>query len=142
MSESFEKKCEEIKKKFAPLSTEKKYQELMEMGRSLPPFPHTLKTSDRLVSGCQSTLYLSTRFENGKCFFEADGDALISKGLAALLIFVYSGETPETILKCPPHFIGEIGIGASLSPNRSNGLAQIHLKMQQDALKIVLIAQK
>src|SRR3990167_5556407 len=88
MSETFEKKCSEIKKKFALLTQELKYQELIKMGRNLPPFPKELKTEAQIVQGCQSTLYLHTFFEKGKCFFQADADALISKGLAALLIAV------------------------------------------------------
>ena len=131
----FEKKCQAIQETFASLDAEARYKVLIELGRGLPPFPNEFKTPERQVLGCQSILYLYTAFENGKCFFQADADALISKGLAALLIAAYSGETPETILTCPPHFIGKIGIGASLSPNRSNGLVQIHLKMKQDSLK-------
>lgn len=135
MSETFQKKCAEIKKNFMSLNAEARYQELMKMGKSLPPFPNELKTAAHIVQGCQSILYLHMKFEDGKCFFDADADALISKGLAALLIAVYSGESPETILKCPPDFIGELGIGASLSPMRSNGLAQIYLRMKQEAIK-------
>ena len=136
MDKMFEKKCEEIKKKFEPLSLEQRYQTLMEMGRALPPFPEELKTPDRIVKGCQSILYLNGTLKDGKIYFEAHADALISAGLAALLIAAYSGETPETILKCPPTFISELGIATSLSPGRSNGLAHIHLRMKQDALKI------
>jgi cysteine desulfuration protein SufE len=139
MSEIFQKKCAELKKKFAPLSTEERYRALMEMGRSLPFFHPDLKTPDRLVHGCQSLLYLHATGSDGKLFFEAHSDALISAGLAALLIAVYSGESPETILKCPPTFISELGIAATLSPNRSNGLSQIHLRMQQEALKALYI---
>ncbi len=138
MGEVFQKKCEELKKKFAALSPELRYQALIEMGKRLPAFPKELKTEDRIVQGCQSLLYLQATVEEGKCFFEAEADALISKGLAALLIAVYSGEEPETILKCPPNFIGELGIGASLSPSRSNGLSQIYLRMKQEALKTFL----
>lgn len=138
MSEIFGKKCNEIKEKFANQSIEMRYATLIELGKTLSPLPKELQTTDNLVPGCQSILYLHTSFENGKCFFQATSDALISKGLAALLIAAYSGESPETILKFPPNFIGEIGIGASLSPNRSNGLAQIHLKMKRDALKFFL----
>ena len=138
MNEEFEKKCLEIKEKFAPLSPELRMQELIRMGRNLPLFPKEWKTEERKVEGCQSALYLAIRVQNGNCFFDADGDALISKGLAALMIAVYSGETAETILKCPPLFIEELGIGANLSPHRSNGLAQIHLKMKRDALKTLL----
>lgn len=134
MSESFQKKCEELKKFFAPQSTEERYKTLIEMGRKLPPYPEQHKTVDRIVPGCQSTLYLRATLKDGKLFFEAHSDALISAGLAALLINVYSGETPETILKCPPSFIQELGINSSLSLNRSNGLANIHLKMKQQAL--------
>jgi cysteine desulfuration protein SufE len=135
MSETFQKKCGQIKKNFAHLSADARYQELMKMGKDLPVFPKEKKTPAHIVQGCQSILYLHTKFENGKCFFEADADALISKGLAALLIAVYSGESPETILKYPPDFIGELGIGASLSPMRSNGLAQIYLRMKQEVIK-------
>lgn len=126
---------ERLKKIFAPLTKEERYAALIEMGRSLPPFPEELKTADRLVKGCQSILYLAARYEDGKLFFQASADALISKGLAALLIAVYSGESPEAILTCPPGFIAELGLAESLSPNRSNGLAQIHLKMKQEAVK-------
>jgi cysteine desulfuration protein SufE len=135
MDETFKKKCEEIKKKFAPLSTEERYQLLMEMGRQLPPFPENLKTPEKIVRGCQSLLYLHTTIQGSKLYFLVSSDALISAGLAALLVAVYSGETAETILKCPPDFISELGITASLSPSRSNGLAQIHLRMKQEALK-------
>lgn len=135
MKENFEKKVAEIKKIFAPLSTEQKYLKLIEMGRSLPPFPPEQKTNERLVRGCQSELYLDAEFREGKLFFHAHSDALISAGLAALLIAAYSGEAPETILTSPPTFLTELGITASLSPSRSNGLAHIHLRMKQEALQ-------
>jgi cysteine desulfuration protein SufE len=138
MNETFQKKCGEIKKKFTPLTQEERYHLLMDMGRELPPFPDLLKTPDRIVRGCQSTLYLNTTTQNGKIFFEVHSDALISAGLAALLIAAYSGESAETILKCPPDFIAELGITASLSLNRSNGLAHIHLRMKQEALKSLI----
>lgn len=140
MNETFLKKCNEIKKNFTTLTTEMRYQLLMDMGRNLPPYPAELKTPDRIVRGCQSILYLNTTSRDGKIFFEAHADALISAGLAALLIAAYSGESAETILKCPPDFISELGIAASLSLNRSNGLAHIHLRMKQDALKSLLPA--
>lgn len=138
MSETFKKKCEEIRKKFQLLPAEERYRELIRMGQSLPLFPSEFKTPDRVVRGCQSTLYLVLIQENGKCFFQADSEALISKGLAALLISVYSGETSEIILKHPPEFITQIGITASLSPMRANGLSQIYLRMKQEALKTFL----
>lgn len=138
MPDSFQKKCDQIKKIFAPQSTEERYKTLIDLGRKLPPFSENHKTADQIVPGCQSTLYLYAFFEEGKLFFEAYSDALISAGLAALLIAVYSGETPETILKSSPDFIRELGIHSSLSINRSNGLANIYLKIKQEALKILV----
>lgn len=138
MTESFNENLCRIKQIFAPLDAEGKYRALIDLGRKLDPYPETLKTPDRIVKGCQSTLYLSTHFEGGKLHFSASCDALISAGLAALLILAYSGEPPETILKRPPAFLSELGIADSLSPNRSNGLYQIHLRMKQEALKHLL----
>ncbi len=139
MGDIFEKKCEKLKKIFEPLSLEERYQTLMEMGRKLPPFPEEWKTADKVVSGCQSVLYLNAILREDKLFFYTYTDALISAGLAALLIEIYSGELPDTILTRPPTFIAELGLSASLSPSRSNGLANIHLRMKQEALKTYLI---
>ena len=75
---------------------------------------------------------------NDKIIFEAESDALISAGLAALLTQVYSGETPEVILKCPPSYIEELGINSSLTPNRASGLYSMHLQMKQEALKLLV----
>lgn len=80
-------------------------------------------------------MYLRSFYDNGIIVFEAASDALISAGLAALLIQVYSNETPEAILKCPPTFLESTGLSASLTPSRANGLYSIHLRMKQDALK-------
>lgn len=96
------------------------------------------KTPENIVKGCQSTVYLHSYREGDKIFFETEADALISAGLAALLVMVYSGETAETILKCPPTFLDELGITASLTPSRANGLHSMHLRMKQDALKWLL----
>jgi len=135
MTDSFKEKTTAIKNIFAPLSIEQRYQKLIEMGRELPPFPEECKTPDRIVSGCQSSLYLLCILSDGKLFFKAYSDALISAGLSAILIQAYSGEDPETILTTPPDFIKELGIAATLSANRSNGLAHIHLKIKQEALQ-------
>lgn len=140
MSNTFQKKSEEIRQKFLSLpSAEARYSALIELGKALKPYPESLKTADRIVKGCQSTLYLAASLEEGKIFFSASSDALISAGLAALLLSVYNGESPETILTCPPTFLSEIGIMASLSLNRSNGLAHIHLRMKQLALQFLTL---
>lgn len=139
MSETFQKKSDAIKKVFTKLASEEdRYKALIELGRRLPPLAPELKIPENLVSGCQSNLYLSSRLIDGLMVFEAASDALISSGLAALLLSVYSGESPETILKEPPQFLSDLGIHASLSPNRSNGLAHIHLRMKKDTLKYLV----
>lgn len=128
-----------IKNIFIACPTEEaKYHKIMEMGRQLAPLQPIYKVQENIVKGCQSTMYLHSEWVDGKVIFEAESDALISAGLAAILIKVYSQETPETILKCPPTYLEELGISASLTPNRANGLYSIHLRMKQDALKLML----
>jgi cysteine desulfuration protein SufE len=90
------------------------------------------------VPGCQSVLYLHTHFQDGKLFFAAHSEALISAGLAALLIAIYTDSSPETILLNPPVFLQEIGLLASLSPSRSNGFASIYHRMRQEAMKKIV----
>lgn len=136
MTPSLEEKIAAVRKLFPPTATpEERYSALIEMGRKLPPLSPDYKIPENRVSGCQSLLYLRSRIENGKIFFEAASDALISAGLAALLLSVYNGEPPETLLRHTPSFLSETRIADSLSPNRSNGLSNIHLKMKQEALK-------
>lgn len=118
-------------------SAEEIYQKLIEIGKSLPAMDETCKIEKHIVQGCQSTLYLTTRLENDKLFFCASSEALISAGLAFLLVAVYSDETPETVLKCPPLFIQDIGLNTALTPGRSNGLASMYLRMKQEALFIL-----
>lgn len=142
MFESCLKKQQQVKDLFASCpSEEKKYEKIIELGRALPPISLQEKIPENLVQGCQSTMYLKSTLENGKVSFTADSDALISAGLAAVLLQVYEGETPETILKCPPDYLEELGISASLTPNRANGLYSIHLRMKQDALKLFMQQQ-
>ena len=111
-----------------------KYCLLMEMGGRLPGISPLKKTEDNRVSGCQSRLYLTAELKEGKIFFSAEADALISAGLAALLIEVYSGEAPLTVLSRPPLFLETLGIHSSLSPNRAHGVLQIYLQMKRLAL--------
>lgn len=119
-------------------SQESKYEKIIEIGREHPALSAQYKIPENIVKGCQSTVYLRSYLESGVVIFEAESDALISAGLAALLVQVYSGESPETILKCPPAYLSELGITASLTPSRANGLHSIHLRMKQDALKWIL----
>lgn len=136
-------KQDEIKQLFSLCQNqETKYQKIIEMGRELPRLSAQDKIPENIVKGCQSTVYLHASMEEGKIFFQAESDALISAGLAALLVRVYSGESPEAILKCPPTYLDELGIAASLTPSRANGLYSIHLKMKQEALRWMLRANK
>lgn len=119
-------------------TNEAKYQKIIEIGKTLPLLPSELRTEANLVRGCQSLLYLKTFLTNGLLHFQVYSEALISAGLAQLLIQIYQGERPETLLKCPPTFLEEIGIQASLTPGRSNGLFSLYLRMKQDALKFIV----
>lgn len=132
-------KQKELKKLFSPLSApEQKYQRIIEMGRSLPPYPSIYKQPENLVSGCQSIMHLyACLSERGTVIFIADSEALISRGLAALLIAIYNDERPEVILACPPSCFEEIGIQANLSPSRSQGLGSLYFKMKQEAVKFL-----
>jgi cysteine desulfuration protein SufE len=133
------RKQEEIKKIFSTnKESDEKYHKIIELGRLLPKMDGIFKTEENIVKGCQSVMYLRSHLNDGKLAFEADSDALISLGLAAILIFIYSDETPETVLKCPPNCLEELGLSSALSPNRANGLYSIHLKMKQDALRLLL----
>lgn len=128
-----------LKKTFDKCHTpDERYLKIMELGKQLPKIDPLHKIESNIVKGCQSTMYMRTFSEDGKLFFQADSDALISLGLAALLVYIYSGETAETILKCPPKCLEELGISALLSPSRANGLYSIHLRMKQEALTALM----
>ena len=116
-----------IKEIFYSLSPEEKYEKIIEMGRAMLPLPDSARVPENLVQGCQSVMYLEATFKDGVVFFNADSEALISKGLAAILIEVYSGQPPEALIKEPPVFLKDIGL--NLSPARSNGLASLYRKM-------------
>ncbi len=130
------KNQEKVKALFASCdSEESKYKKIIELGRGLGHLSTGEKCEENLVKGCQSRMYLFSKMKDGLLFFEAESDALISAGLAYLLIEVYSGEKPEIILTTPPTYLEELGIGDSLTPNRASGLYSIHLRMKQEALK-------
>ena len=139
MFESCLEKQEKVKGLFAGCRTaEQTYAKLIELGRALPPLSETEKTDEHLVKGCQSRVYLTSEWSDGKVIFAAESDALISSGLVALLIHAYSGEPPEAILKCPPDYLDALGIRGSLTPNRANGLYNMHLKIKQEALHLFM----
>lgn len=139
MFDSCLEKQRQIKEVFlACPSEEAKYEKIIEFGRKQAPLSAAYKIPDNLVKGCQSQMYLHSSWSGDNVIFEAESDALMSAGLASLLVEVYSGETPEVILKCPPTYLDEIGISASLTPNRASGLYSMHLRMKQEALKMLV----
>ncbi len=101
---------------------QQRYEYVIELGKSLPEMPAENKTDDKLIKGCQSQVWLNARVEDGKLYFEADSDAILPKGIAAMLMHIYSGQPIEDILKSNADFIQKIGLQEFLSPTRANGL--------------------
>lgn len=99
-----------------------KYQYLIDLGKNLPKFDLKNKVDSNLIKGCQSKVWLSSSFKDNIVIFEADSDAIISKGIISLLIRVFSGHTPEEILNSKIDFIEKIGLNTHLSQTRANGL--------------------
>ena len=102
-----------------------KYEYLIELGKSLKEYPEDRKTDDRLVKGCQSRVWIDFSIENGRIFFNADSDAIITKGIISLLVRIYSGRTPEEILSSDFLVVERIGLKENLSPTRANGLVSM-----------------
>lgn len=99
-----------------------RYALLIDMGKSLPKLEDDEKSEKLLIKGCQSRVWIKAELREGRVYFRADSDAVITKGLAALLLQVFSGQTPQTILDTPVDFLDQIGLKEHLSPTRSNGL--------------------
>ena len=110
-----------------------KYEYLIELGKSLKDYPEAAKTDDRLIKGCQSRVWLDHEVKDGRVFFNADSDAIITKGIISLLIGLYSGRTPEEILSSDFSVVEKIGLKENLSPTRANGLVSMIAKIRQIA---------
>lgn len=115
-----------------------KYEYIIDMGKDLPGIPESEKTDENLVRGCQSKVWLHAGTEEGKLNFQADSDALITKGIISLLIRVMNGEEPKEVAESEFAFIDAIGLKEHLSPNRANGLASMIKKMKAYALGLSL----
>ncbi len=117
-------KIEAVKKDFfATKDWEQKYEKIIDYGKKWPGLEDSLKTEDLKVKGCQSQVWIKAELSpDKKIIFRGDSDAIIVKGLVALVLKIYSGETPETILKTEPQFLKDIGFDSGLSPSRTNGL--------------------
>ena len=102
-----------------------KYEYLIELGKALEAYPEEQKTEEKLIKGCQSRVWLDYEMKDGKLYFRADSDAIITKGIISLLISVYSGRTPAEIAADDFGFVDQIGLKENLSPTRANGLVSM-----------------
>lgn len=112
-----------------------KYEYLIDLGKNLEAYPEECKTEDKLIKGCQSRVWLDYKVQDGRVYFKADSDAIITKGIISLLISVYSGRTPEEIASSDFGFIEKIGLKENLSPTRANGLASMIATIKAVALE-------
>lgn len=114
-----------------------KYNYIIELGKELPLIEEQYKTPDFLIEGCQSQVWLHPEYKEGRIYFTADSDAIITKGIVNLLVKVFSGRTPQDILDDDLSYLDAIGLKEHLSPTRSNGLASMikQLKMYAVAFK-------
>lgn len=115
-------------------SWEKKYEHIIEKGKQLPPFDDRFKTEENKIKGCQSDVWFVAIIDNGRIYFRADSNSTIVKGLAALLICVMSGQTPEAIIHAKLSFIETIGMTQHLVPSRSNGLRYMIMRLKSYAI--------
>lgn len=113
---------------------ESKYEHLIDLGKSLPLIKPELKTDDRIIKGCQSTVWLNSELIDGRIVYTADSDAIITKGMVALIIRALSGQKPEDVVKANLAFVDKIGLKEHLSPTRANGLVSMINQMKKEAL--------
>ena len=111
-----------------------RYSLLIEYGNGLEPFPEANKNDNNLIDGCQSKVWFTAEMRDGKVFFHGDSDAILVKGIVALLIHVLNGHTPKEIIDTELYFIDEINLREHLSPTRSNGLNAMLKQMRLFAL--------
>ena len=99
-----------------------KYEHIIELGKDLPLIDEQYKTDENLIKGCQSKVWLNADYIDGKINFKADSEAIITKGIIAILLMIFNNKTPDEIIKSDVSFIEKIGLKEHLSPNRANGL--------------------
>jgi cysteine desulfuration protein SufE len=114
---------------------EAKYEYIIDLGKSLAPMDPSLKTEEKLIKGCQSRVWLETSEKDGKIVYTADSDAIITRGMVALLVKVLGNHEPADIVKADLKFIDRIGLTEHLSPTRANGLLSMVNRMKQEAAK-------
>ena len=114
---------------------EAKYEHLIDLGKALPLINPALKTEERIIKGCQSQVWLNAEQKDGNIVFTADSDAIITKGMIALMVRVLSEQKAEDIIKADLDFINKIGLKEHLSPTRANGVLSMIHQMKKEALK-------
>ena len=115
-----------------------RYAMIIDLGNALPPIDEKYKTPEHLIEGCQSRVWLNAEERDGQVYYTADSDAIIVKGIIALLIKVLNGHTPDEVLDADLHFINDIGLAENLSPTRSNGLLAMIKQMRLYAMALSL----
>lgn len=126
---------EEITDEFSLFdSWEEKYEYIIDLGKRLEPLDEKFKVEENIIKGCQSTVWLTSDYKNGKVFYKADSDAIIVKGLISMLIKVLSGHKPDEILDAKLDFIKDIGMMTHLAQTRSNGLVSMVKQIKNYAL--------
>ncbi len=113
---------------------DERFQYIIDLGKSLPLIDQKYKTDDNLIKGCQSKVWLHAGQQDGKIVFTADSDAIITKGIIAILIRAFSNQSPQDILDADTEFINEIGLKDHLSPTRANGLVSMIKQIKMYAL--------
>ncbi len=111
-----------------------RYEHLIDLGKSMPLIEDKYKTEDKLIKGCQSQVWMHSELKEGKIVYTADSDAIITKGMVALMIRVLSNHSPQEIIDAKLDFIEKVGLTKHLSPTRSNGLVSMIKQMKLDAL--------
>lgn len=136
-------KIQKLIREFENLGWEDRYQLLIKKGKALDALPDTEKSEDLKVKGCQSQVWLKAHLnDQGDVEFRGDSDALIVRGLVAILLEVYSHEKPQVILETEPNFVKEIGLDTHLSPSRANGLFSMIKQIKYYAMAFQALARQ
>jgi len=129
-----------LEHEFASLTEwEDRYAHIIALGRGLPSYPEAYRTDEFKVRGCQSQVWLHAEIKDGAIHFDADSDAMIVKGLVALLMRLYNNRTPQEILEAPGDVAARLGLDQHLSQNRSSGLASIAKQVKLYALAYSMV---
>lgn len=113
---------------------EERYQYMIDLGKTLPLIDNQYKTDEYIIKGCQSKVWIHADIKDGKVIFTADSDAIITKGIIAILIRVFSNQSPKDIIEANMDFIDEIGLKEHLSPTRANGLVSMIKQIRMYAI--------